>query len=132
MEKRAAKEAERLALRRAVLLAQLEKETPGGLDGMDEAELRTRLAVIDAGRGLLEERPDVLRHRLAMLLGIWSAKGVLPLEVEPVPDVAALFRRHQADLSALAQEKDGVPALLLKHYQKTFKVSAPADLFKAK
>ncbi len=130
MKQRAAREAARLALRRATLLAQLEKETLGGLDGMDEEELRARLAVIDAGRGLLDEQPDVLRHRLAMLLGIWSAQGVLPLEIEPVPDVAALFRRHEADLGALAQEKDGVPALLHKHYQKTFKVSAPADLFK--
>ncbi len=68
MEKRAAREAERLASWRATLLAQLEKETPGGLDGMDEGDLRARLAVIDAGRGLLDERPDVLRHRLAMLL----------------------------------------------------------------
>ncbi len=40
MEKRAAKEAERLALRRAALLAQLEQDTPGGLDGMGEEELR--------------------------------------------------------------------------------------------
>lgn len=90
-----------------------------------------RLAVIDGGRGLLEVRPDVLRHRLAMLLGIWAAKGVLPLEIEPVPDVAALFRRHEADLRALAQEKDGVPELLRKHYQKTFKASAPVALFAA-
>ena len=131
MEKRAAREAERLASRRATLLAQLEEETPGGLDGMDEGELRARLAVIDAGRGLLDERPDVLRHRLAMLLGIWSAKGVLPLEVAPVPDVAALFRRHEADLGALASEKGGVPALLHAHYLKTFKTSAPPSLFAA-
>ncbi len=132
MARRAAKEAERLALRRARLLAQLEKETLGGLEGLDEAELRARLALIDAGRGRLEERPDVLRHRLAMLLGIWSAKGVLPLEIEPVPDVGALFRRHEADLEALAKEKGGVPALLHAHYQKTFKTSAPADLFVAR
>jgi len=131
MAKRAAKEAERLALRRAALLAQLEKATPGGLDGLDEDGLRARLAVIDAGRGLLGERPDVLRHRLAMLLGIWAAKGVLPLEVEPVPDVAALFRRHEADLGALASERGGVPALLHAHYEKTFKASAPRDLFAA-
>ncbi len=131
VEKRAAREAERLATRRAALLAQLEKETPGGLDGIDEGELRARLSVIDGGRGLLNERPDALRHRLAMLLGIWAAKGVLPLEIEPVPDVAALFRRHEADLGALAIEKGGVPALLHAHYLKTFKTSAPPTLFTA-
>jgi len=132
MERWAKREAERLATRRAALLAELEDQMPGGLDGMDEEELRARLAVIDAGRGLLDERPDVLRHRLAMLLGIWSAKGVLPLEVGPVPDVAALFRRHEADLGALAKEKGGVPALLHAHYRKTFKTSAPRDLFEAR
>jgi len=131
MEKRAAREAARRAARRATLLAQLERDTPGGLDGMDEGELRARLVVIDAERGLLGERPDVLRHRLAMLLGIWSAKGVLPLVVEPVPDVAALFRRHEADLGNLAEEKGGVPALLHAHYQKTFKTSAPLNLYGA-
>jgi len=132
MVRRARREQERLARRREALLARLDEETPGGLDGMDEAELRARLAVIDAGRGLARERMRVVGHRLAMLLGIWSAQGVLPLAIEPVPDVAALFRRHEADLSALAQEKDGVPALLHKHYQKTFKVSAPLDLFEGK
>jgi len=132
MQRRAAREATRLAQRRRALLAQLEQETPGGLDAIDEDELRARLAVIDAGRGLLDERPEVLRHRLAMLLGIWSAQGVLPLQIEPVPDMAALFQRHEADLSARASEKGGVPALLAQHYQKLFKVSAPADLFAGK
>jgi len=131
MQKRAAREARRLAQRRGALLAQLEEETLGGLDGMDEDELRDRLAVIDAGRGLLDERPTVARHRLAMLLGIWSAQGVLPLEVGPVPDMAALFHQHEAGLDKLAEEKGGVPSLLRKHYQKTFRVSAPADLFVA-
>jgi hypothetical protein len=132
IQKRAAREAVRLAQRRKALLVQLEQETPGGLDAMNEEELRARLAVIDAGRGLLDERPEVLRHRLAMLLGIWSAQGVLPLAIEPVLDMAALFHRHEADLSARAREKGGVPALLAQHYEKLFKVSAPADLFAGK
>jgi hypothetical protein len=110
----------------------LEQETPGGLDALDEDELRARLAMIDAGRGLLDERPEVLRRRLAMLLGIWSAQGVLPLQIDPIPDMAALFQRHEADLSARASEKGGVPALLAQHYQKLYKVSAPADLFAGK
>jgi hypothetical protein len=88
--------------------------------------------VIDAGRGLATERTQVVGHRLAMLLGIWSAQGVLPLEIEPVPDVAALFRRHEAGLAKRAEEKGGVPALLHAHYQKMFKMSAPVDLYETR
>src|SRR5262249_23714814 len=55
-------EVARLAQRRRALLARLERETRGGLDALGEDELRARLAVIDAGPGLLDERPEVLRH----------------------------------------------------------------------
>jgi len=130
MEKRAAREAERLARRRERLLARL-AEDAGDLDVVPEDELRAALAAIDAGRGLAVERVEAIRHRLQMLLGIWSAKGVLPLQVAPVENVAELYRRHADELEALAEEEGGVASLLQKHYQKTFKASAPLDLFAA-
>ncbi len=129
MERRAAREAERLAHRRAALLARLEEDTPGGLDGLDENDLRVSLSVIDTGRGLTNERVKVIRHRLQMVLGIWAAKGVLPLEIVPIDSVAELYRRHAEELERLAEEVGGAPALLQKHYQKTFKVAAPRDLY---
>jgi hypothetical protein len=131
MERRAEREAERLTARRGALLARLEQKTPGGLDGAGEDDLRARLAAIDAGRGLTTERAEVIRHRLQMLLGIWAAKGVLPLDITPVENVSELYWQHAEELEQLAEEEGGAPALLRKHYQKTFKVAAPADLYAA-
>jgi len=129
MERRAEREAGRVAQRRGRLLARLDDVE--GLDALPEDELRARLAVIDGGRGMAAERAEAIRHRLQMLLGIWAAKGVLPLEIAPLESVAELYRRHAAELEALAEEVGGAPALLRKHYQKTFKVAAPTDLFVA-
>jgi hypothetical protein len=64
-------------------------------------------------------------------LGIWAARGVLPLEVPPIASMAELYWRHADELETLAEEEGGAPALLQKHYQKTFKVAAPRDLFVA-
>jgi hypothetical protein len=54
---------------------------------------------------------------------------VLPLEIAPLESVVDLYWRHADELETLAEEEGGVPALLQKHYQKTFKVAAPRDLF---
>jgi len=130
MEKRAEREAERLAGRRGRLLARLD-EGAGGIDAVPDEELRAMLARIDAGRGLAGERAEAIRHRLQTLLGIWAAKGVLPLEITPLDHVAELYWRHAEELEALAEEKGGAAALLRQHYQKTFKTSAPLELFAA-
>jgi hypothetical protein len=129
MERRAEREAERLARRRGRLLARLDKSE--GLDRLTEEELREQLTVIDGGKGLAVERADVIRHRLQTLLGIWAAKGVLPLEITPIESVVDLYWRHADELETLAEEGGGAPALLAKHYQKTFKVTAPRTLFAA-
>ena len=60
--RRAEKEAERLNIRRALLLAKLEMAE--GLDQLAEEELRTKLAVIEEGRGVALERSERVRHRL--------------------------------------------------------------------
>jgi len=129
MEKRAAREAERLARRRGRLLARLDHAD--GLEGLSEDELRERLAEIDGGKGLSVERAEVIRHRLQMLLGIWAAKGIFPLDITPIENVSSLYWQHAEDLERLAKEVGGAPALLQKHYQKTFKVAAPLRLFSA-
>jgi hypothetical protein len=66
-----------------------------------------------------------------MLLGIWAAKGILPLDITPIENVSSLYWQHAEDLERLAEEVGGAPALLQKHYQKTFKVAAPLRLFSA-
>ncbi len=89
----------------------------------------SRLAVIDAGRGRAAERAQVIRHRLHMLLGIWAARGVLSLETAPLDSVAVLYWRHADELERLDEEVGGAASLFQKHYQRTFKVAAPRDLF---
>jgi hypothetical protein len=54
---------------------------------------------------------------------------VLPLEIAPIESVADLYWRHADELETLAEEGGGAPALLQKHYQKTFKVAAPRAVF---
>jgi hypothetical protein len=129
MRRRAEKEAERLAARRARLLAQL--DTTEGLDKIAEDELRARLAVIDEGRGVAQERAERVRHRLQTLLGVFDAYGVTARQVKPIVSVGDLVAQHLEALEAEADEKGGVARLLHDHFQKLYKVSAPLSQFEA-
>jgi len=128
----AEREAQRMRQRRVRLLTELGQQ--GQLDVLSDDELRARLGEIAAGRGVAEERSEVLRQRLQELLGIWAQQGVVPLEVRSVASVEELVRRHLAGpegLEALAKEKGGVAELLRQHFAKAYKAHAPAQLFAA-
>jgi hypothetical protein len=127
MRRRAEKEAERLAARRARLLAKL--EASDGLDQVSEEELRRKLAVIEEGRGVAVDRPERVRHRLQTLLGVFDAYGVAAQQVKPVVSVADLVHQHLQALEAEAEEKGGIAQLLHDHFQKLYKVSAPLSQF---
>ena len=127
MRRRAEKEAERLAARRARLLAKL--EVSEGLDQVAEEELRAKLAVIEEGRGVALERPERVRHRLQTLLGVFDAYGVTAQQIKPVVSVADLVPQHLDALEAEAEEKGGIAQLLHDHFQKLYKVSAPLGAF---
>jgi len=127
MRRRAEKEAERLNVRRARLLAKL--ETTEGLDQLAEEELRAKLAVIEEGRGVALERPERVRHRLQTLLGVFDAYGVTAQQIKPVVSVADLVAQHLEALEAEAEEKGGIAQLLHEHFQKLYKVSVPIDRF---
>jgi hypothetical protein len=127
MRRRAEKEAERLKSRRVRLLAKL--EATEGLDQIAEGALRARLAVIEEGRGVAQERADRVRHRLQTLLGVFDAYGVTARQVKPVVSVGDLVSQHLDALEAEADEKGGVAQLLHDHFQKLYKVSAPCGLF---
>jgi hypothetical protein len=73
MRRRAEKEAQRLAARRARLVAKL--DLADGLDQVSEEELRAKLAVIEEGRGVALERAERVRHRLQTLLGSSTLMG---------------------------------------------------------
>jgi hypothetical protein len=129
MRRRAEKEAERLNTRRAKLLAQL--ETTDGLDQIAEDDLRARLAVIEEGRGVAQERAERVRHRLQTLLGVFDAYGITARQIKPVVSVGDLVSQHLEALEAEADEKGGAAQLLHDHFQKLYKVSAPLSQFVA-
>jgi hypothetical protein len=129
MRRRAEKEAERLAARRAKLLATLEQS--GGLDHITDEELRARLAVIEEGRGVAAERAERVRHRLQTLLGVFDAYGVSAQQIKPVVSVGDLIQQHLEALEAEAEEKGGIAQLLHDHFLKLYRVSAPVRLFDA-
>jgi hypothetical protein len=129
MRRRAEKEAQRLAARRARLLARLEMAE--GLDQVAEDKLRARLAAIEEGRGVADEQVERVRHRLQTLLGVFDAYGVTAQQVKPVVSVADLFQQHLDALEAEAEEKGGIAQLLRDHFQKLYKVSVPLAQFHA-
>jgi hypothetical protein len=70
-------------------------------------------------------RVEQLEHRVRMLLGIFAAKGVLPLEFKPAHSVGDLLVQHLDDLEDEAEEKGGVADLLADHFARVFKVALP-------
>lgn len=63
--------------------------------------------------------------RIQMLLGIFAAQGVLPLEFKPAHNVADLLVQHIDQLEQEALEKGGIQQLLAEHFMKVYKVSMP-------
>ncbi len=50
-------------------------------------------------------RVEQIEHRVQMLLGIFAAYGVLPLEFKPADTIARLLVQHLRDLEAEAEAK---------------------------
>jgi len=75
------------------------------------------------------ERAEQVRHRVQMLLGIFGARGVLPLHLKPAHSVGDLLTQHLEDLEDEAELKGGVVCVLSDHFSKTYKVTAPVGLF---
>jgi len=53
------------------------------------------------------EQVEQVEHRVQMLLGIFSAKGVLPLEFKPAHSVGDLLTQHLDELEQEAERKGG-------------------------
>ncbi len=79
--------------------------------------------------GEREARVQQVRHRVQMLLGIFSARGVLPLELKPAHSVGDLLVQHLDDLEREAEEKGGLDHVLADHFAKVYRVAAPRQLF---
>jgi hypothetical protein len=70
-------------------------------------------------------RTEQREHRVQILLGIFSAKGVLPLEIKPAHSVGALLTQYLDVLEQEAERKGGVQQMLADHFAKIYKVSMP-------
>jgi hypothetical protein len=60
-----------------------------------------------------------------MLLGIFSAKGVLPLDFKPAHSVGDLVTQHLDELEQEAERKGGVLQALAEHFAKVYRVRLP-------
>ncbi len=77
------------------------------------------------GMGERFARVRQVEHRVQMLLGVLSAKGVLPLEFKPASSVGDLLVQHLGELEAEAERKGGVEQVLADHFAKVYKVRLP-------
>ena len=71
---------------------------------------------------------EQLEHRVQMLLGIFSAKGMLSLEFKPAHSVGDLLTQRLDELEQEAERKGGVIQALSDHFARTFKVDPARHL----
>jgi hypothetical protein len=79
---------------------------------------------VERGMGERFSRVEQLEHRVQMLLGIFSAKGVLSLEFKPTHSVGDLLTQHLDDLEQEANLKGGIQQLLADHFARIYKVTS--------
>jgi hypothetical protein len=80
---------------------------------------------VRAGMDERFRRVEQIEQRVQMLLGIFAAHGVLPLEFKPAYSVGDLLLQHLDVLEQEAEEKGGVQQILADHFAKVYKVSMP-------
>ncbi len=80
------------------------------------------------GMGARWERVEAVEHRVQMLLGIFAAKGVLPLDFKPAHSVGDLLVQHLDDLEHEAEEKGGIGQVVADHFAHVYKVRLPQAL----
>jgi hypothetical protein len=76
-------------------------------------------------------RAEKLEHRVQMLLGIFSAKGVLPLEFKPAYSVGDLLTQHLDELEQEAERKGGIMQTLTDHFSRVYKLGVDACALQA-
>lgn len=70
-------------------------------------------------------RVEQVEHRVQLLLGIFAAYGVLPLEFKPAYRIGDPLVRHPDDLEHEADNKGGVQQVLAGHLARVYKVAMP-------
>jgi len=82
---------------------------------------------VERGMGERFSRAEQLQHRVRMLLGLFSAKGVLPLEFKPAYSVGDLLTQHLDELEEEAERKGGVLQALSGHITKAYKMGVSSE-----
>jgi hypothetical protein len=80
---------------------------------------------VKRGMGARWQRLGALEQRVQMLLGIFAAKGVLPLEFKPAHSVGELLVQQLDDLEREAGEKGGIDQVVTAHFARVYKVYLP-------
>jgi hypothetical protein len=62
-----------------------------------------------------------------MLLGVFSAKGVLPIEFKPAHSVGDLLPQYLDELEHEAEHKGDAPQMLIDHFTKGYKAPLAAS-----
>jgi hypothetical protein len=62
---------------------------------------------------------------IQMLLGIFAAHGVLPLDFKPAHNVADLLLQHLDQLEQEALNEGGIQQLLAEHFARVYKIAMP-------
>jgi hypothetical protein len=71
----------------------------------------------------LFRRIEQVAERVQMLRGIFSAKGILPLEFEPAYSVGDLLTEHLDEWEQEAEHKGGIQQVPSDHFSRIFKVN---------
>jgi hypothetical protein len=66
-------------------------------------------------------RVEQIMQQVQMLLRMFSAKGVLPLEFKPAYSVGDLLTQHLNELEQEAERRGGVLQTLSDHFAKVFR-----------
>jgi hypothetical protein len=77
---------------------------------------------VQRGMGARWDRVEALEHRVQMLLGIFAAHGVLPLEFKPAHSVGDLMVQHLDELEREAEAKGGVQHVVADHFARVHKM----------
>jgi len=77
---------------------------------------------VERGMGERFSRAEKLEHQVQMLLGIFCARGVLPLEFKPASSIGDLLTQHLDELEQEADRKGGVLQTLSDHFERVYKV----------
>ena len=73
-------------------------------------------------------RAERLEHWVQMLLGIFSARGVLPVEFKPAYSMGYLLTQRLGELEQEAESKGAVLQALSDHFAKVYKTDLAAAL----